>query len=301
MELAFRNLTLDDKKIFDKYSPHLHEPYGCEYCFPLIFIETIYDKTQICDVGDMAFIRTEWSGRRIFFPPLLKDTALLPLAIDIIEQACIHEGKPIEIRMVPEAMGKLINTEKYLVTENRSLADYIYKAEDLIHLAGKAFHSKRNFITRFHKEYSNHEFREYDEATDRGNIMKLLEKWETNTTHEKWATENKLIERALLFYRELDLKIAVLYVGVTLVAFSVNYIGNSDTAYTFFEKADTDYVGVYQTINQHTAEMFFTNTRLVNRQCDMNVEGLRKAKLSYHPFAILNKYKVQHKPDCDTN
>jgi len=295
MSLNFRDLALDDKKVFDEVLAHMREAYGSEYCFPLVFVENVLGATQICDTDDMVFIKTRWAGRLIFFPPMLKDDAKFPQAIHLIEQATSQESAPLEIRMVSETQAKLFSNIKYQITDTPNLADYVYCAKDLIHLVGTKFHSKRNFITRFCNTYKNYIFREYDETKDRDNIMQLLKKWDANTLHEKWAVEDKLITRALDFHKELDLKIAVLYVGPTLVAFSINYVKDSEIGYTFFEKADTDYVGTYQVINQRTAELFFQNTKYVNRQCDMGVEGLRKAKLSYKPVKLLNKYKIQHK------
>jgi len=295
MKLEFRDLTLDDKKIFDKYHKYLPEPYGSEFCFPLVFIENVYGTTQICDVGDMAFIRLLWSGRRIYFPPMLKDIKKFSQAINLMEQEAQRENTPLEIRLVVEQQAKLFDRSKYEITDNTALADYFYDTNDLIHLAGKKFHSKRNFITRFYNSYKNYTFREYNKKKDRKNIMQLLIKWDASTLHEKWAVEDKLISRALDHHMELDLKIAVLYVGTSLVAFSINYVGGSEIAYTFFEKADTDYIGAYQVINQRTAELFFKDTRTVNRQSDMDIEGLRKAKLSYKPVKLLHKYKVQHR------
>ena len=295
MDLNFRNLTLEDKKTFDKYLKYIHEPYGSEYCFTNTFIEDVYGDTQICETDGMFFVKTKWSGRRVFFPPMLKDPAKLQEAIHLIEQEVSREKVPLEILMVGEIQANMLDPNKYKVTDDRALAEYIYLSENLIHLTGKKFHSKRNFITRFCKTHPNYTFRGYDEKLDRNNILQLLKKWDVNTTHEKWVEEDKLINRALDTHKNLGLKIAVLYVGDNLVAFSVNYVRTAEIAYTLFEKADTNYIGVYQVINQRTAKMFFGGTKYINRQCDMNVEGLRKAKLSYNPVMLLPKYKVQHR------
>jgi len=294
MGLNFRQLTLEDKKTFDKYLGYMHEPYGSEYCFPNTFVEDVYGDTQICELDNMFFVKTKWSGRRIFFPPMVKDKKKFTQAIHLIEQEASKENVPLEVLMVAEAQARMLDENKYRVTDDRALADYVYHAEDLINLVGKRFHSKRNFITRFYNTYKDYSFREYDEKLDRNNITQLLKKWEANTVHEKWAEEDKLIRRALDHHKDLNLKIAVLYVGTTLVAFSVNFIGDAEIAYTLFEKADTEYIGAYQVINKRTAELFFGKTKYVNRQCDMGVEGLRKAKLSYSPAMLLHKYKVQH-------
>ena len=292
MKANFHNITLDDKKIFDKYEATTRQYYGGEYSFPFIFIYAL-DKMQICDLGDTAFIKTMWSGNRVYFPPLLKDASKLPQAIQFIEQQSQLEGVPLDIRGFTKDQTDTLDPRKYSSTINRGLSDYVYNAYDLINLSGKNFHSKRNFITRFYKAY-DYTFRVYDESTDRAAIFNLLKKWDVNTRHEKWEIEETLITRAIDYYRELDLKIAVLYVGTELVAFSINSVRNAEIAYTLFEKADTDYIGSYQVINQRTAQMFFTNVKYVNRECDMNVDGLRKAKLSYNPIMIIDKYRVQH-------
>lgn len=294
MEPAFRNLTLDDKKIFDKYAEAMQKYHGCEYCFPLLFVENANGETQICDLSDMAIIRTKWRRERVYYPPLLKDIAAFPKAIQFIEQQSNLEGVRLDIRMLSAPLHELLDTNKYTVTKSREFTDYVYDAKDLIQLPGKKFHAKRNYITRFYKTY-DYTFRTYDEVSDREAILKLLKKWDTNTEHKKWAIEEELIVRAIDAHKALDLKIAVLYVKTELAAFSVSSIRNAEIAYTIFEKADTDYVGAYQVINQRTAEMFFGNVLYVNRQCDMDVEGLRKAKMSYNPTSLIDKYHVQHR------
>lgn len=295
MKPAFRNISLSDKKIFDKYATGAKDNLGCEYCFPLVFVENAKGATEICDLGDMAILRSMWHNERVYFPPLLKDVTKFPDAVQFIEQQARLEGVPFVMRQLSAPLNELFDANRFIVTEEHALSDYVYNTDDLIHLSGQKFHSKRNFISRFYKTYSEYSFREYEETTDRAAIVKLLKKWDSNTEHEKWKAEDSLIARALDNYRELGFKIAVLYVKAELVAFSINWIRSADVAYTFFEKADTDYIGTYQVINQRTAEMFFAGVRFVNRQSDMNVEGLRKAKLSYNPVMLVDKYSVQHR------
>jgi hypothetical protein len=311
MDFKFRELTLEDKKVFDAFAEYFPEPIGSEFCFPFLFIEDIFGTVRICNTDDIIIVKTKWYDKSIFLPPILKDAKKFGKAIQMIELDAQNEGVPLEIRMVSKSQADLFDPTKFQITDDPDYSEFIYNTDDLINLVGKKFHSKRNFITRFYKTYADYTFREYDAKKDSDGIVLLLEKWGVNTLHEKWAVEDKLIFRALDFHKELDLKIAVLYVGHTLVAFSINYVcgiptnydceipknyvGNSEVAHTFFEKADTDYVGVYQVINQRTAELFFGGTKFVNRQCDMGVEGLRKAKLSYNPVKLLHKYKVQHR------
>lgn len=294
MKSEFSELTLHDKKIFDKYAASIRGCFCCEYSFPFTYIEGAASAAQICERDGMAIVRTRWSGERVYNPPLLGAPDKLFEAVEFIEQQAQLEEVPLDIRGLPKVYADMLDTTKYAITVDRGQSEYVYKASDLIHLAGKQFHSKRNFIQRFYKSY-DYVFRAYDENIDRATIFELIKKWTNNTEHEKWEFEEMLLKRALDAYRELDLKIAVLYVKTELVAFSISFIANAQIAFTFFEKADTDYIGAYQVINQRTAQMFFGNIEYVNRECDMGVDGLRKAKLSYNPVMLIDKYRVQHK------
>lgn len=298
MKPEFKKLTLEDKEIFDKYAASTRGCFSCEYSFPLAYIESAASAAQIFERDGMAIIRTRWSGERVYNSPLLENISKLSDAVQFIEQQSLLEGVPLDIRGLPKVYADMLDNTKYLITADRGQSEYIYRASDLIHLSGKQFHSKRNFIQRFYKSY-DYIFRVYDESTDRAAIFKLIKKWGNNTEHEKWDYEEMLLTLALDAYRELDLKIAVLYVKTELVAFSINSIGNAQIAYTFFEKADTDYIGAYQVINQRTAQMFFANVEYINRDCDLGVEGLRKAKLSYNPVMFVDKCRVQNKQNLD--
>ncbi|MCL2374951.1 MAG: phosphatidylglycerol lysyltransferase domain-containing protein, partial [Firmicutes bacterium] len=154
--------------------------------------------------------------------------------------------------------------------------------------------SKRNFVSRFARNYE-YDFREYDAKRDRENIIALYQKWNTTTCHETLAFEDKLIKKALDNGQALGLVIMVLYVGDALAAFSVHSKTNDLIGHTFFEKADIQFEGAYQFINQKCAEIVFDGVKYVNRQDDIGIEGLRKAKLSYHPVILLDKYRVKRK------
>ena len=77
-----------------------------------------------------------------------------------------------------------------------------------------------------------------------------------------------------------------------MAAYTVAEALTPDTLVIHFEKGDTQYKGIYQAINQmflaHEADSY----KWVNREQDLNDEGLRKAKLSYHPADFLRKYRV---------
>jgi len=292
LPLEFRKLSLADKENLEKILSHNTERLGWEYSFAMTHIWNSRGNAEVCFLSDMAIIRSMWGGRRIYYPPILVDQRHLCRAVSLIENECRIESVPLDIRGLEFEQMQRFDGSRYDISTSRDNCDYIYSTDDLITLKGKAFHSKRNFITRFKATYPDYNFRVYNDELDRKNIFALYEKWNATTEHETYALEQLVITRALDYRVELNLQIGVLYVNDNLVAFSISDISNHNIAHTFFEKADKDYIGSFQAINQFSAQAFLSNHKFVNRQEDLGIEGLRKAKLSYHPIKLLEKYRA---------
>jgi len=67
---------------------------------------------------------------------------------------------------------------------------------------------------------------------------------------------------------------------------------NANTSVTHIEKADKDINGLYPFINQQFCTNGFPEAMYINREEDMGIEGLRRAKLSYHPTRMEDKYII---------
>ena len=161
--------------------------------------------------------------------------------------------------------------------------DYIYETEKLISLSGKKYHSKRNFVNRFEASYSY----EYMPLTGENALSCLpaLEEWFARH-HEKmlfYFDEHEAILELLHNFDALGLKGAAIKIDGKIRAMTIGEFLPPDTAHIIIEKADIDYPGLYAVINQKFLEHEWAGTKLVNREEDMGVEGLRKAKQSYHP------------------
>lgn len=65
---------------------------------------------------------------------------------------------------------------------------------------------------------------------------------------------------------------------------------NLDTAVVHIEKANTNFRGLYQAINNEFCRNMPDSTEFVNREEDMGIPNLRKAKLSYKPVKMIEKY-----------
>ncbi len=292
MAVDFRRIELKDKEIFEKYLKPDHGKLGWEYCFAMTWIWDAFDETMICDLGDMALVYTKFYGNCVYFPPLLSDESLLEKAVGIIAEQCRANECKMEIRGLSKEQAEILS-DKYCVSTDRGNYDYVYEVKKLIDLSGKKLHGKRNFINRFKATY-NYSFREYKE-TDREDMLALYDKWYVRSEHETLDLERKVIVRALDYYKDLDLKIGILEVDGKLAAYSISAAENDNVAHAMFEKGDTTYDGIYQMINRLTCEKLLSGCRYVNREEDMNIEGLRRAKMSYYPEVLLEKYTLRCK------
>ena len=115
--------------------------------------------------------------------------------------------------------------------------------------------------------------------------------WRDCESLDTLAAENRSIQRVLTGWETLTgLSGGTLIVEDQMVAYTVAEQVSEDTILIHFEKANQDFKGAYQAINQQ----FLLNTgdkyHFVNREQDLGDQGLRKAKLSYHPADFLKKY-----------
>ena len=175
--------------------------------------------------------------------------------------------------------------------EMRDSADYLYNADDLINLPGKKYHKKRNHISQANRKYPNWEY----EALSQDNLRDFLEcalSWKLLTSDGKPEFEADFcaLDRSLRHFGALGLIGGAIRIGEKIVAFTLGERLNDDTFVIHFEKALPEFAGCYPLINREFAARNLSGYAYINREEDMGIEGLRKAKLSYYPETILMKY-----------
>ena len=174
--------------------------------------------------------------------------------------------------------------------------DYIYNVRDLALLKGKAYQSKRNFANRFQKNHPDCQVVPIEGETLEA-VKKMLEAWYANR-QEKDPLGDYLMERAALtkaleHREELGLEGIALVEDGKVLAMTLGSALTEDTFDVHFEKAVDTEEGAYARINQAFAGYImekYPNVAYLNREDDMDLEGLRKAKLSYHPARLQEKY-----------
>lgn len=167
--------------------------------------------------------------------------------------------------------------------------DYIYTHYDLAMLPGGKYHSKRNHISKFNRSYPKWRF----SIINRDNKLDALyvaEQWfKVNEIPLSSGEEYFAIREALDNYELLQMHGGLLYVDDKPVAMTMGSRINMVTFDVAFEKALTEYSGVYAKINNEFVKTL-VGFEFVNREEDLGIESLKKAKLSYHPVAILKRY-----------
>ncbi|MDD6478550.1 MAG: GNAT family N-acetyltransferase [Oscillospiraceae bacterium] len=193
---------------------------------------------------------------------------------------------------------KELYADKYEFIEDRDGFDYLYLRDDLVNLSGKKYHSKRNHIAAFSKAY---DWRYESISNDnKAKIIECLEEWYQKNSEKiniYTDAEKTGIFTVLDNLERLNVKGGAIFVGEKAVAFSLGSPINSKTFNVYFEKALPEYSGAYSVINREFAKYEAEGYTYINREDDMGIEGLRRAKLSYKPYELIKKYLCIPKTD----
>lgn len=205
---------------------------------------------------------------------------------------------PLEIYLADEVAVEYLNlpADRYSVVELPDAKDYLYSAEKLKTLSGKKLHKKKNHLNSFLREYEGRfEYRTIC-CSDREDVWVFLEKWRIQKGQEvehHLDPEVEGIHDILNNCSVFDVRMGGIYVDDKLEAFSIgSYNAMEKMAIIHIEKANPDMRGLYQYINQQFLIHEFPDAEIVNREDDMGLPGLRRAKESYDPIGFARKYRI---------
>ncbi len=266
----------------------------CEYSFSNIFSYTAKMKLLVADVNGFLVTKCYIDDTVGYCYPVGKGDIkeVLCLIIDDMmkeDKRCflfgVNNGDKQELKeLFPGEFDILID---------RDGSDYIYLSEDLISLSGKKYQPKRNHISFFKKNYNwSYESMSADNIEDCYNMnVQWLEK-SGSIYSEDLARELMIIRKVFENFEALGCKGAVIRVDGSVVAFAMGEEINPDTFCVHFEKAFSDFRGSYAMINQQFVENELSQYKYIDREDDLGLENLRKAKLSYQPVKIPEKYEA---------
>ena len=284
----FKEITIEDREILNPYFD-LVDYEACEYNFNTLYMWQHAYKTAYHIGDNFAVLVGECEGEVFSILPLAKKEDL-PKVIDFVLDYFKEIEEKLYFRGITEEVVDYLKEQygdRFEYVAERDIFDYVYDGEILRTLKGRKNSKKRNHINYFLSEYEGRfEYRLLGKA-DFDDCRQLLDDWtvnkEENNNIEEGVDDERLgIEKLFAHYDEVcdRLKIAGIYIDGKLEAFTM-------------EKANPEIRGLYPYINQQFLVHEFPDVEFVNREEDMGIEGLRKAKLSYHPCKFVEKYTVR--------
>ncbi len=295
----FKDIEIDCKNILDKYFD-LVDYEACEYCFTTLYMWKDLYNTKYYVEEDFAIVAGEYENKGFIILPLAKKENMNK-AFDFIIKNFERQNKQIHLKAINKEVVEYLQSvygNRFEYIEERNNFDYIYDGESLRTLSGRKNQKKRNHLNSFVKEYGDRvEYKKLEEV-DFDECINLLKEWSKDKEESiELDSEFKAIKRIFTNYEKLKdtLKISGIYIDSKLEAFSIGEMLNDNMAVIHVEKANADIRGLYPYINQQFLLNEFSDVEFVNREEDLGIEGLRKAKLSYHPVKFAEKYTVIEK------
>ena len=291
--LNFHKITLEDREAMTAAYRTANVP-SAKYSFAGDFIwQGVYD-AEVAYGDGMIFVKYQSKDMPLPVYRCPVGTGNLAAAVETLHQYTREAGIPLLLGSVFEEQKAALAAafgERMVFAEDRDMEDYLYDREALATLAGKKYHGKRNHIARF----TDKPWR-YETMTPASIPACFAMHWEwcrgnngCRGSEGEWE-DTCASMKALQYFEELGLTGGILYQEERLVAYTIGEPVPGGAFAVHFEKAFPEVQGAYPMINQqfvlHETEGF----RYINREEDAGDEGLRKAKLSYHPAALLVQY-----------
>lgn len=303
VNLEFKEITVEDSPVMMPYY-NMRKNNTCDSVFLESFIWKEFYNVRYAIWEEKALLwLMEFNGKCFSAMPLCREEDL-PGAFQAIQQYFNEElGYPLVINLADEYAVKYLNLpeDQYFVKEQEDSKDYLYLGDSLRKLSGKKLHKKKNRLNLFLRQYEGrYEYRTLG-CDDKDDMWKFLDHWRIQKgedQEEHLDYEVRGIHDILRNCCELNIHMGGIYVDGRLEAFSVgSYNKIEDMAVIHIEKANPEIPGLYQAINQMFLLHEFPDVQWVNREDDMGLEGLRKAKMSYNPADFARKYLVEQLKD----
>lgn len=311
--MNFKKIDIQDRQVINKYLLAADRS-SCEFCFADIYMWRDKYNTEYCIEEEWLFIRqysednNELSNRVLddesnkqrefyyYVPITLNNTLNIKNAINKILIDAIDNNYSLSFGNINEKMLHIFKedySDIFQVENIRDYSDYIYNSSDLINLSGKKFHKKKNLINKFKRDYEGRwQYKSMTNA-DFDDVLKFNRIWCDNNLSkdiEDMYDETIAIRSALKQFEKLNMKGGILLVDGDIIAYTLGCESNKDVFVVQIEKALSSYTGAYQMINQLFASSEASNYKYINREEDLGIEGIRKAKMSYNPVFMEEYY-----------
>ncbi|HPT71809.1 MAG TPA: phosphatidylglycerol lysyltransferase domain-containing protein [Candidatus Cloacimonadota bacterium] len=290
--MDWKDLELGEKNLLNTYLKR-YKSEASELNFTNLYLwREGYDITYKF-IGDFLCVRHLDVMKKPFHLSPIGTGDVKPVLLELMEES---NDNNVPLMLSPITKDKVDEYSKlcpgrfdcFLEREN---SDYVYSIEELINLEGRKFHDKKNMINRFMKD---NQFEYLPITSDIiQDVEASAEEWCIIRNCEDYIeleNEKSGIFECLEHFSKLDCDGAAIRVNGKIIAFTFGELITDDMVVIHIEKADPRIPGAYQMINQQFLLNKWSSYKWVNREGDMGMEGLRKAKLSYNPIRMIDKY-----------
>ncbi len=291
--IDFKSLDINQKELYDGYL-RLSSHRGCGYSFVNLFL---WGRQKIGFAGAHLVLFSQYNRKSVYGFPVGQGD--VKPAVDAVIEDARQRGIPCRMVGLTQADCEMLNSlypGKFRFHNDRDHFDYVYDVNDLADLKGKKYQKKRNHRNRFRQ--NNPEARLEPICEENLPVVEeLAARWYAmrleQAPHSDFYMEQVAMKKALQHMDALGLEGLILYVGETPVAMTLGSQMSEDTFDVHFEKALDIADGAYPAINSAFAIYLrekYPQVKFLNREDDMGLEGLRKAKESYYPHHMIEKY-----------
>jgi hypothetical protein len=296
--LEFKPITIDDKETIHGF--FIKSVFGnCDFSFANIFSWKHLYNTTVAVEDDFLYIRFQALGDLpgYLFP---LGTGDLKKALERLAQDARARIAPVRLYAITQKMFNLIEEAmpgQFNYKKERDWYEYIYASEDLISLVGKKFQPKRNHINKFKRTYQWEYLPISREIIP--DCLNLYDRWcaenggcnsEQSLIEERIATQ-----KAFHYFEALGLIGGALRINGEILAYSYGQPLGKDVFGVHAEKCLYEIDGGFTMINQQFAEHNCADYPYINREEDLGLLSLRKAKMSYQPAILLEKGSAEMK------
>ena len=299
--INFQKVRPEDKAAYEAVLA-ASSPRGCEYTFANL---CFWGRQEIAFLHGCIAIFAHFEGRSFYGYPIGpgdRRAVIQDMLLDAKER-----GIPCRIGSLTKEDQQELSQwfpDDFLVVADRDGQDYVYDIQDLADLRGRKFQRKRNHVNRFraiHEDYTV----EPITVENMEQAKELVYFW--YQIHREQGAGDYLLEeialdRAFRHYEKLHMEGILLKIGGETAAMTMGSFLDSHTADVHFEKAREDIDGAYAAVNSEFARYLrekYPDLLYLDREDDMGLEGLRKAKTSYNPHHMVEKYRAYPKEDMD--
>lgn len=290
--IDFQPITPGDKALYEG-AVQSGDERGCEFSFANLYL---WGRQRFAVLHGHILLFSQFDRRSVYPYPVGGGDK--KAVLDAIIADAGARGIPCRITGLNAAAKKIIEElypGRFRFHCDQGAFDYVYSIDDLADLKGKRYDGKRNHLNRFKAAYPDYSVQPLGED-NLAEVRKMVNEWFEAKLAENpsgdFHMERAALEKAFCHYRELGIEGLVLWGGGEVLALTLGSRMAHDTFDVHFEKARSGVQGAYAAINCEFARYIrqkHPDVLFLNREEDMGLEGLRKAKQSYHPHHMVEK------------